>query len=85
MNVRVVSMPSWELFEQQDDAYRRERCPTASGRVSVEAGISLGWDRYAATQVAIDRFGASAPGTEVLERLGINAENVAEQVRAALA
>ena len=48
----------------------RASCPTASGRVSVEAGISLGWDRYAATQIAIDRFGASAPGTEVLERLG---------------
>ena len=53
--------------------------------MSVEAGISLGWDRYAATQIAIDRFGASAPGTEVLERLGMNTGNVVEKVRAALA
>ena len=85
VNVRVVSMPSWELFEQQDDAYRAETLPDRERTISVEAGISLGWDRYAATQVAIDRFGASAPGTEVLERLGMNAENIVEQVKAALA
>ena len=85
LNVRVVSMPSWELFEEQDDAYRRATLPDRERTVSVEAGISLGWDRYAATQVAIDRFGASAPGTEVLERLGINADNITERVRAALA
>ena len=85
LDVRVVSMPSWELFEQQDDAYRAETLPDRERTVSVEAGVSLGWDRYAATQVAIDRFGASAPGGEVLERLGFTADNVAEQVRAALA
>jgi transketolase len=85
LNVRVVSMPSWELFEQQDEAYRREVLPDRERTISVEAGISLGWDRYAATQVAIDRFGASAPGAEVLERLGINVDNIAEQVRTRLA
>ena len=78
--VRVVSMPSWELFEQQDDAYRASVLADPERTVSVEAGISLGWDRYARTHVAIDRFGASAPGTEVLERLGINVDHVAEVV-----
>jgi transketolase len=85
LDVRVVSMPSWELFEQQDEAYRRATLPDPERTVSVEAGVSLGWDRYARTQVAIDRFGASAPGSEVLERLGIDAANVARVVRATLA
>jgi transketolase len=81
VDVRVVSMPSWELFEQQDDAYRAEVLTDRARTISVEAGISLGWDRYADTHVAIDRFGASAPGTEVLERFGFTADSVAEQVR----
>ena len=53
--------------------------------MSVEAGISLGWDRWVDRSVAIDRFGASAPGTEVLERLGITPEHVADVVREVLA
>jgi transketolase len=85
VNVRVVSMPSWELFEQQDEAYRREVLPDRERTLSVEAGVSLGWDRYAAAQVAIDRFGASAPGEEVLVRLGMNPDNVADAVRNLLA
>ena len=72
--VRVVSMPSWELFEQQDEAYRASVLPDRERTVSVEAGVSLGWDRYAARHVAIDRFGASAPGEEVLDKLGINVD-----------
>ena len=79
--VRVVSMPSWELFEQQDESYRASVLSDPERTVSVEAGVSLGWDRYARTHVAIDRFGASAPGTEVLERLGINVDNVVTVVR----
>jgi transketolase len=77
---RVVSMPSWELFEQQDEGYRASVLPDRSQTVSVEAGVSLGWDRYAVRHVAIDRFGASAPGTEVLEKLGINVDAVVEAV-----
>ena len=77
---RVVSMPSWELFEQQDESYRRSVLSDPERTVSVEAGVSLGWDRYARTHVAIDRFGASAPGTEVLEKLGINVDNVVKVV-----
>ncbi len=84
ISVRVVSMPSWELFEAQDDGYRAETFPDGLPTVSVEAGISLGWSRYAQAHVAIDRFGASAPGTETLRRLGITAEATAGAVRGLL-
>ncbi len=79
--VRVVSMPSWELFEQQDDDYRNSVLPVDLPTVSVEAGIRMGWERYADAIVSIDRFGASAPGELVLEKLGITPENVADHVR----
>jgi transketolase len=84
IGARVVSMPSWELFEAQDEAYRSETFPLELPTVSVEAGISLGWSRYAQAHVAIDRFGASAPGTETLRRLGITAEATADAVRGLL-
>jgi transketolase len=87
-NVRVVSMPCWELFAEQPRDYRDEVLPPdVRARVSVEAGISLGWERWvgdAGDSIAIDRFGASAPGTEVLERLGFTAERVAERAAALL-
>src|SRR3954469_13378171 len=79
--VRVVSMPSWELFAQQDDAYRESILPAAVPKLSVEAGISMGWSQWVDASVSIDRFGASAPGGEVLEKLGINPKNVAAKVR----
>jgi transketolase len=79
--VRVVSMPSWELFEQQDDAYRESVLPAGLPKVSVEAAISMGWSKWVDASVAIDRFGASAPGAEVLEKLGITPAAVAEKVR----
>ena len=79
--VRVVSMPSWELFEQQDDDYQESVLPVDLPTVSVEAGIRQGWERYADSIVSIDRFGASAPGATVLEELGITAENVVARVR----
>jgi transketolase len=85
LNVSVVSMPSWELFEHQDQAYKDSVLPDRNRTISVEAGITMGWERYATTHVAIDRFGASAPGTEVLEKLGFTADNVAEVARKALA
>jgi transketolase len=84
VSARVVSMPSWELFEAQDEAYRAEVLPPDLPAVSVEAGVSLGWDRYARAHVAVDRFGASAPGTETLRRLGINTEAVVDAVRGLL-
>jgi transketolase len=83
--VRVVSMPSWELFEQQDEDYKLSVLPVDLPTVSVEAGIRMGWERYADAIVSIDRFGASAPGELVLEKLGITPENVADHVRQLLA
>ena len=78
--VRVVSMPSWELFEEQDDDYQDSVLPDLP-TVSVEAGVRQGWERYADAIVSIDRFGASAPGGTVLAELGITPENVAAHVR----
>ena len=83
--VRVVSMPSWELFEAQDDDYRESVLPPDLPTVSVEAGIRMGWERYADAIVSVDRFGASAPAEIVLEKFGITPQNVADHVRQLLA
>jgi len=79
---RVVSMPSWELFAEQDDDYRESVLSPELPSVSVEAGVTMGWSRWVDASVGIDHFGASAPGGELLERFGITAEAVAENVRA---
>jgi transketolase len=78
IGARVVSMPSWELFAEQSDAYRDEVLPPTLPSVAVEAGITMGWERWVDRAVGIDRFGASAPGTEVLEKLGITGGHVAQ-------
>jgi transketolase len=82
---RVVSMPSWELFEEQPEEYRNEVLPPEmTTRLAVEAGVTQGWHRYVGRRgevIGIDRFGASAPGDEVLERLGFTADKVAERAR----
>jgi transketolase len=85
LSVRVVSMPSWELFAEQPDSYRDEVLPPGVPTLAVEAGASLGWDRYADDVIAIDRFGASAPGNVVLAELGYTTENVVARARALLA
>ena len=82
---RVVSMPSWELFAAQDEAYRDGVLPPGLPAISVEAGVTQGWERWSDRAIGIDRFGASAPGAEVLERLGITADNVAGAARELLA
>ena len=79
--VRVVSMPSWDRFALQPDEYRDEVLPPGVPTLAVEAGVSLGWDRYADDTVAIDRYGASAPGGTVFRELGFTAENVAARAR----
>ena len=83
--VRVVSMPAWELFEQQDAAYREAVLPSGvTRRVSFEAGLTHGWERWvgsAGACVGIDRFGASAPGATVARELGITADAVVAAVR----
>jgi transketolase len=84
-SVRVVSMPSWNLFEAQDAAYRRQVLPVGVPTLAVEAGVSFGWDRYADATVSIDTFGHSAPGELVLEKLGFTAQNVAQRGRDLLA
>ena len=79
--VRVVSMPSWELLDAQPDDYRESVFPPGVPVVAVEAGVALGWERFADRTVSVDRFGASAPGAEVLHRLGITSPAVTAAVR----
>jgi transketolase len=86
---RVVSMPSWELFEAQPQAYRDAILPpSVRARVSVEAGSPLGWERYAGPEgaiIGVRRFGASAPGPVVMREFGFTAEHVANAAKAVLA
>jgi transketolase len=82
--VRVVSMPSWELFAEQDESYRTAVLPGDVPRLAVEAAASFGWERYADASVSIDRFGASAPGADALENLGYTPADVAARGRALL-
>lgn len=87
--VRVVSMPSWELFERQDEAYRASVLPpTCTRRVAVEQASSLGWERYTGlrgTVIAMKTFGASAPLKELLVKFGFTEENVYAAAKAQLA
>lgn len=89
VKVRVVSMPSWELFEQQDAAYKESVLPKAvSKKLSVEAGSTMGWCRYVGSEgasIGIDTFGASAPGGVVLEKFGFTVDNIVKQAKALLA
>jgi transketolase len=86
--VRVVSMPCWELFELQTTEYRDTVLPPdVKARLSIEPGVSLGWKQWVGDHgdvLGLDRFGASAPGTEVLERLGFNLDNVIARASALL-
>jgi transketolase len=79
ISARVVSMPCWDLFEVQDDEYQADVLLPDVPILAVEAASSFGWDRWADDSVSIDRFGASAPGDVVLEKLGFTAENVARR------
>lgn len=81
---RVVSMPCWELFEEQPAEYRAEVLPEGVPRVSVEAASTFGWSRWADASVGIDRFGASAPGPVALANLGITPEAVVAAARSLL-
>ncbi|SDW46586.1 transketolase [Paenibacillus sp. CF384] len=85
ISVRVVAMPSRELFDRQSAAYKESVLPAAvTKRVSIEAGISLGWERYTGLggkNISIDTFGASGAGTEVLEYFGFSTANVVRQTK----
>jgi transketolase len=83
INVRVVSFPSWELFSMQEKAYRDEVLPPdIVARLAVEAGVSLGWERWVGDQggiIAIDRYGASAPAKTLFEHYGLTVERIIEK------
>ncbi|MEO8694917.1 MAG: transketolase [Acidimicrobiales bacterium] len=84
VRVSVVSLPCWDLFEAQPESYRHSVLRPSVPTLAVEAACSFGWDRYADATVCIDRFGESAPGGLVLEKLGINADNVVAKARTLL-
>lgn len=90
VGARVVSMPCWELFERQDETYRRKILPPGPARVAIEAGVSMGWDRWLCGEggredragfVGMTGFGASAPAGELFKHFGITAEAVAQAMQ----
>lgn len=85
IDVAVVSMPSWDLFEEQDEAYKESVLPKAvKKRLSIEMGVSLGWHKYVGDEgesLAIDMFGASAPGEKVIAEYGFTEENVVQKMK----
>ena len=89
VKARVVSMPSWELFEQQDEAYRDHVLPPAvTARVSVEAGAVLGWDHYVGSsgaKIGMHTFGSSAPLKDLMKKFGFTPDAVAEAARQQIA
>jgi transketolase len=82
---RVVSFPSWRLFEEQSEEYKASVLPADVPKIAVEAGATLGWWKYVGKDgdvIGLDRFGASAPGPKVFAELGFTAENVAARAKA---
>jgi transketolase len=80
--VRVVSFPSWELFEKQDEAYKESVLPkNIQTRLAVEAAASFGWERYAKSVLGIDHYGASAPAKVIFEKFGFTVENVVARAK----
>lgn len=93
IGTRVVSMPCWELFEEQDEAYRRRILPPGPVRVAIEAAGPMGWDKWLSGErgksnkagfIGMQGFGASAPATELYEQFGITAKAAAEKVKSLL-
>jgi transketolase len=84
VSARVVSMPSWELFERQPPDYREQILPPGVRRLAVEAACGLGWRAWADDVVSLDRFGASAPAEVLFTELGFTPETVAERARGLL-
>jgi len=84
IGVDVVSMPCWSLFDAQDADYRKDLLPADALKVSIEAGTTLGWERYADLSIGLDRFGASAPAEDLFRRFGFTAEAIVPRIVAAL-
>jgi transketolase len=86
VQAQVVSMPSWELFADQPEEYQRSVLPPdVTARVSIEAGVPSGWERFVGMEgerIGVDRFGASAPGEVMMEKYGFTAERVVEAATA---
>ncbi|MCX6069154.1 MAG: transketolase, partial [Chloroflexi bacterium] len=89
VNVRLVSVPSWELFQAQESGYREAVLPPSiKARVAVEAGISMGWEKFVGDSgaiLSIDHYGASAPANILFKEFGFTIENVFETARKVLA
>lgn len=82
VEARVVSMPSWELWDEQSPEYRSRVLPADVPKLAVEAGVARGWRDYVGERgdvIGLDRFGASAPGKVVYEKLGFSVSNVVER------
>jgi transketolase len=88
VSARVVSMPSWELFDKTPQEYRDKVLPPGvAARIAVEAGVPMGWRQYVGAGgavIGIDHFGASAPGDLLMEKFGFTAENVVQKAMALL-
>ncbi|QQS46876.1 MAG: transketolase [Acidobacteriota bacterium] len=88
IGARVVSMPSWELFDAQPEEYRRSVLPAAvTARISIEAGVTFGWSKYVGEKgasIGLDRFGASAPYQTLMEKFGFTADNVVATAKSLL-
>ena len=84
IQAKVVSMPSFAIFEEQEQSYKDELFPENTPKLAVEAGASMGWWKYVGHNggiIGVDRFGASAPGPLVLEKFGFSVANVVEQAK----
>ncbi len=84
IRARVVSMPSWEIFDEQSAEYKQSVLPDAVAKIAVEAGSPLGWWKHVGKDgdvIGLDRYGASAPGNVVLEKLGFTGPSVAERAK----
>jgi transketolase len=88
LGVRVINMPSWEIFERQTEDYRSKVFPPdITTRISIEAGSTHGWHKYVGLEgetIGIDHFGASAPGKILLEEFGLTSENILNKVKSLL-
>ena len=88
ITARVVSMPSWKLFEEQSEEYKESIFPLETPKLAVEAGATLGWWKYVGRRgavIGLDRFGASAPGPIAMDKLGFNATNIIEHAKKTIA
>ena len=88
ITARIISMPSWQLFERQPEGYKLEVLPEHTPKLAVEAGATLGWWKWVGRHgdvIGLDRFGASAPGTLALEKLGFGVDNIVKRAKALLA